>query len=232
MRALFFLRTWMATPVCVVLLAATAAAAGDARASILDIEWLTPAGYERCAAVVTQRRGNGIYAWTAAHCAQNPYSRVRFFSGYEASGSTVQLLYRSTFADAAEIYLNVDPRVAAQTPPAVARRALPAMGTTVSIIGHPVAALRAVNEGRWTVTYGRMGETGQSPDTGAPQFEVYCERCGPGDSGSGVFAADGRLLGIVYGVTEIENVAGGRLPDGRYADVIPVRALRRQDNPE
>jgi hypothetical protein len=55
---------------------------------------------------------------------------------------------------------------------------------------------------------------------------VYCSRCGPGDSGSGVFDPEGRLIGIVYGVTEIENVAGGRLPDGLYADVIPIAALR------
>ncbi len=232
MRALFLLCRSVVVPALVLVLMASASGAGDMRASILDIEWLTPTGYERCAAVVTQRKGNGIYAWTASHCAQRPFSRARFFGGYEASGSVVQVLYRSAFADAAEIYLNVDPHVAALTPPAIPGRGLPPMGATVSIIGHPVSALRAPNEGRWTVTFGRMGESGQSPDTGTPQFEVYCERCGPGDSGSGVFAADGKLIGIVYGVTEIENVAGGRLPDGRYADVIPVNALRRQDNPE
>jgi hypothetical protein len=63
-------------------------------------------------------------------------------------------------------------------------------------------------------------------ESGAIQYEIYCSRCGPGDSGSGVFDADGGLVGIVYGVTELENVAGGRLPDGLYADVVPVAALR------
>ena len=53
---------------------------------------------------------------------------------------------------------------------------------------------------------------------------MYCSRCGPGDSGSGVFNGEGRLVGIVYGVTEIMNVPGG-MPDGLYADVIPVAAL-------
>jgi hypothetical protein len=41
-----------------------------------------------------------------------------------------------------------------------------------------------------------------------------------------VFDPAGHLIGIVYGVTEIQNVAGGRLPDGLYADVVPVGALR------
>jgi hypothetical protein len=76
------------------------------------------------------------------------------------------------------------------------------------------------------VTYGRMGETEPDQQTGALEYEVYCGRCGPGDSGSGVFDAAGHLLGLVYGVTEIDNVAGGRLPDGLYADVIPATALR------
>jgi hypothetical protein len=41
-----------------------------------------------------------------------------------------------------------------------------------------------------------------------------------------VFDAEGRLVGIVYGVTGISGIAGGRMPDGLYADVIPVAALR------
>jgi hypothetical protein len=102
----------------------------------------------------------------------------------------------------------------------------PALGSTVTIVGHPVSALRAPNAGRWTVTYGRMGETVANSETGAPEYEVYCSRCGPGDSGSGLFDGEGRLVGLVYGVTEIQYAAGGRLPDGLYANAIPVAALR------
>ena len=43
-----------------------------------------------------------------------------------------------------------------------------------------------------------------------------------GENGAG----KSTLMKIVYGVTEIANVAGGRLPDGRYADVVPVEDLR------
>jgi hypothetical protein len=71
-----------------------------------------------------------------------------------------------------------------------------------------------------------MGQTAADPESGAVQYDIYCSRCGPGDSGSGVFDGDGRLVGILYGVTEIENVAGGRLPDGLYAQVVPVAVLR------
>jgi hypothetical protein len=71
-----------------------------------------------------------------------------------------------------------------------------------------------------------MGETVPNQQSGALEYEIFCTRCGPGDSGSGVFDADGGLLGIVYGVTDIAGAAGGRLPDGRYALVVPAGGLR------
>jgi hypothetical protein len=136
------------------------------------------------------------------------------------------LLLVSDAIDAAELLLPVDPARARSTQLAVRSRKIPPIGSTLTVIGHPVSALRAPNEGRWTTTYARMGEIMANEESGAIQYEIYCSRCGPGDSGSGVFDADGGLVGIVYGVTELENVAGGRLPDGLYADVVPVAALR------
>jgi hypothetical protein len=209
------------------LLATTARAQGDLRPSIVDVEWRTSTGYERCAAVITARRPQGLEAWTAGHCATQPFSIARFFDGHQVYGSAVRVLARSETADAALLLITVDGARAQSTPTAVRARTVPRLGTTLTIIGHPVSALRGPSEGRWTTTYGRMGETEPDQQTGALEYEVYCSRCGPGDSGSGVFDSEGRLVGIVYGVTQIENVAGGRLPDGVYADVIPVATLPR-----
>ena len=210
----------------VMLLATAARAQVDLRPSVVEVEWNTPAGYERCAAIITARRPQGLEAWTAGHCAEQPYSIVRFFDGYTMYGSRVRVLARSETVDAARLLLTVDAGRARDAQPATRARTVPPLGSTVTIIGHPVSALRAPNQGRWTITYGRMGETEPNQQTGALEYEVYCGRCGPGDSGSGVFDANGHLLGLVYGVTEIDNVAGGRLPDGLYADVIPAGALR------
>lgn len=208
------------------LTATTVRAQGDLRPSVLDVEWRTPTGYERCAAVITARRTDGLEAWTAGHCAERPFSVVRFFDGYMVYGSRVRVLERSDTVDAALLLLPVDAARERSIPPAVAARTVPPLGSTLTIVGHPVSALRGPDQGRWTTTYARMGETVADQATGAPEYEVYCALCGPGNSGSGVFDASGALIGIVYGVTEIENVAGGRLPDGRYADVVPVGALR------
>jgi hypothetical protein len=208
------------------LLATAARAQVDLRPSVVEVEWSTPAGYERCAAVITARRPQGLEAWTAGHCAEQPFSIARLFDGYTMYGSRVRVIARSETVDAARLLLSVDPARARAARPAVRAQTVPPLGSTVTIIGHPVSALRAPNQGRWTITYGRMGETEPDQQTGALEYEVYCGRCGPGDSGSGVFDADGHLLGLVYGVTEIDNVAGGRLPDGLYADVIPAASLR------
>jgi hypothetical protein len=208
------------------LLATSVRAQGDLRPSVVDVEWRTPTGYERCAAVITTRRPGGLEAWTAGHCATQPFSVARFFDGHAIYGSAVRVLARSETVDAALLLISVDPARARRTPPAIRARLVPPLGSTLTIIGHPVSSLRGVNEGRWTMTYGRMGQTEPDQQTGALEYEVYCSRCGPGDSGSGVFDAEGRLVGIVYGVTEIDNVAGGRLPSGLYADVIPAAALR------
>ena len=208
------------------LLVTSARAQADLRPSVVDVEWRTPTGYERCAAVITARRATGVEAWTAGHCAMQPFSVARFFDGYLVSGSAVRVLSHSETVDAALLLITVDAVRTRNMPPALFARAAPRLGSPLTVIGHPVSALRGFNEGRWTTTYGRMGETVPDQATGALEYEVYCSRCGPGDSGSGVFDAEGRLIGIVYGVTEIENVAGGRLPDGLYADVIPVASLR------
>jgi hypothetical protein len=220
------LRTGLAAALLALTLLARASADVDPRPAVIELEWRTPTGYERCAGVITARRPPGLVAWTAGHCATQPFSVVRFFDGYEIYGSAVRVLSRSESSDAASLFLPLDPARAARTAVALASRAVPPLGSTLTIVGHPVSALLGPNQGRWTVTYGRMGPPGANPETNAFEYEVYCARCGPGDSGSGVFDADGGLVGIVYGVTEIENVAGGRLPDGLYADVVPAAALR------
>jgi hypothetical protein len=201
-------------------------AQGDLRPSVVEVEWQTATGYERCAAVVVGRTGNMLEAWTAGHCAEHPYSIVRFFDGHAMYGSGIRVLERSDTIDAALLGIPVEPARARNTPAAVRARTVPPLGSALTIIGHPVAALRAPNAGRWTVTAARMGETEPDQQTGALEYEVYCGRCGPGDSGSGVFDSAGHFVGLVYGVTEIANVAGGRLPDGLYADVIPAGTLR------
>jgi hypothetical protein len=210
------------------MLAATAAwAQGDVRASVIELEWRTPAGgYERCAGVIVARRAQALEAWTAGHCARHPLSIVRFYDGHEIYGSTVRVLLVSDAIDAALLLLPVDPARARSAQLAVRSSKAPALGSTLTVIGHPVSALRGPNQGRWTTTYARMGQTAADPESGAVQYDIYCGRCGPGDSGSGVFDGAGRFVGIVYGVTEIANVAGGRLPDGLYAQVVPAAALR------
>lgn len=210
-----------------VMLAATSARAqGDLRPSVVELESRTATGYERCAGVITARRLQGLEVWTAGHCANHPLSLVRFFDGHEIYGSTVRLLLISDAIDAAELFLPVDAARVRNASLAVRSRKVPPMGSPLTVIGHPVSALRGPDEGRWTTTYARMGEIYSNEESGAIQYEIYCNLCGPGNSGSGVFDADGGLVGIVYGVTQLTNVAGGRLPDGQYADVVPVAALR------
>ncbi len=199
---------------------------GDPRASVLELEWRTPTGYERCAAVVTARRPTGLLATTAGHCAKTAFSVARFFDGYTLYGSAIQVAASSETYDAAALIVTVNAARVRSTPIAVPVRSPPALGTPLTIVGHPVAAIRGPNDGRWTVSYGRMGETVPNSETGALEYEVYCPRCGAGDSGSGVFDGEGRFVGMVYGVTAVENAAGGRLPDGLYANVIPAAVLR------
>lgn len=208
------------------LLATAARAQVDLRPFVVEVEWHTPTGFDRCAAVVTARRPQGLEAWTAGHCALAPLTAVRFFDGHAIYGNGVRVLERSASVDAALLLLPVDVARARATPVAVRARTAPALGSTLTVVGHPVSAVNGPNQGRWTIAYARMGETEPDQQTGALEYEVYCPRCGPGDSGSGVFDAQGGLVGIVYGVTEMQNVAGGRLPDGRYADVIPAGSLR------
>jgi hypothetical protein len=136
----------------------------------------------------------------------------------------VRVLARSATADAAALLLPLGRARTAAFPLAVAGGA-PPLGTPLTVIGHPVSAVRAPGAGRWTLTYARMGETVANPSTGALEYEVFCPRCGPGNSGSGVFDGDGRVIGLVYGVTDIAGAAGGRLPDGRYALVVPAASL-------
>jgi hypothetical protein len=197
--------------------------------AILSVEWRIPNGYERCAAIVAQRDSRWLWAWTANHCVAD-YSAVRFFDGHVVRGGAVQVVWRSGTIDAALLRLP-----AAGIPRAVVpiKRAatVPALGSIVAIVGHPVAAAAAVAEGRWTVQYGRLAPPYDNPDTGAVEEQVYCPTCGPGDSGGGVFDANGYLLGMIYGVTPVQDVAGGRFPDGLYADVIPVAQLPVQRAP-
>jgi len=221
-------RRWVKVLPCVLAAlacAAGAAAAADPRAAVIELEWPAANGYERCAGVATSRDARGITAWTAAHCTLAPLSIVRFFDGTALRGAAVRVIARAPSADAAAVLLPLGRARAAAFPLAVAGAA-PPLGSIVSVIGHPVSALLAPAAGRWTVTYARMGETVPNPATGALEYEIFCGRCGPGNSGSGVFDADGRFIGIVYGVTDISGVAGGRLPDGRYALVVPAAGLR------
>lgn len=201
-------------------------AAGDPRAPIVELEWPTATGYDRCAAIAIGRRKNGVLAWTAAHCTGNPLALARFFDGWTVSGEAVRVVSRSASSDAALLFIPLDPAHLRSRVLAVPNPKAPPLGAPLTIVGHPVAALRAPAEGRWTITYGRMGETGANDDSGAPEYFVSCTRCGPGDSGGGVFDADGRVIGMIFGVTEIENAANGRLPDGLYADVVPIDTLR------
>lgn len=180
----------------------SASGRADPRATVLDIEWRIPTGYERCAAVVTARRPGGLEAKTAGHCANAAFSLGRFFDGYTIYGSAIHVIRRSGTSDSATLFVAVDAAHARRTPVAVPAPRPPALETTVTIV--------AIRSRRCALR----------------EYEVYCSRCGPGDSGSGLFDVEGRLVGLVYGVTEIEYAAGGRLPDGSYANVIPVAALR------
>lgn len=200
-----------------------ATAAGDVRASILALEWRIPSGYERCAAIVARRDARWLWAWTANHCLA-PYADVRFFLGLPLRGSAIELVRRSEGVDAALLRMPVAGITSAVVPAPTAASS-PPLGTVVTIVGHPVEAAASSMQGRWSVQYGRLAPSWHNPQTGADEAQVYCPTCGPGDSGAGVFDPRGRLIGMLYGVTMVQNVAGGRLPDGLYADVIPVGQL-------
>ena len=203
--------------------AAAAAAANDLRASILALEWRIPSGYERCAAIVARRDARWLWAWTANHCLA-PYADVRFFLGLSLRGHAVELVRRSDAVDAALLRMPVAGIASVVVPTPNAPPSLP-LGTLVTIVGHPVEAAASSARGRWSVQHGRLAPSWNNPQTGADEVQVYCPTCGPGDSGAGVFDPRGRLIGMLYGVTMVQNVAGGRLPDGLYADVIPVGQL-------
>jgi len=194
-------------------------AGAEPRASVIDIEWDTSTGYDRCAGVVVGRTGNAIVALTAAHCTLSGFARVRFFDGSIAAGGGVRLVWTSRTSDLAEIAVAASARERRDTPP-VSAAGPPPIGEDLAIIGHPVSALRGPNAGRWTSFGARMAQITRNT-SGAPQIEAYCPLCGPGNSGSGVFDHAGRLIGIVYGVTPISGMADQ--PDGLYADIVPAR---------
>lgn len=207
-----------------VLPAAGPRAEPDLRSSIVDLEWNTPSGYERCAGVVTAMRHGELLVWTAERCTTNGIARVRFFDGRTVPGRNVRVVRVSASSGVAEIAIAVDSRELNDATTARVTFAAPGVGTNVTIIGHPVSALRGPREGRWTTTYGRFGETARN-DGGDEQYEIFCHQCGPGNSGSGTFDERGRLIGVVYGVTPISGM--GRLPNGPYADVVPSAIANR-----
>jgi hypothetical protein len=203
----------------VVLFMRCAMADVDLRTSVLELEWDTATGYDRCAATVVGRHAGTLIALTAAHCTVAGFSRVRFFDGAVVPGSAVRVISRSGSSDLAEIAVRASARAMRDTPSARTAARAPDIGDILAIVGHPVSALRGPNAGRWTTFDGRMAQVTRNPN-GALQFEIYCPLCGPGNSGSGVFDGDGRLVGIVYGVTPISGMPGQ--PDGLYADTVPA----------
>jgi hypothetical protein len=88
----------------------------------------------------------------------------------------------------------------------VPRVATPTPGESVWLWGHPA-------DGFW------IQATGSVLDANAQRITITCAECAHGDSGSGVFDAQGRLLGIL--------TKGWIAPDGtvRFLEVEPLSVL-------
>jgi S1-C subfamily serine protease len=96
------------------------------------------------------------------------------------------------------------------------RMASPATGEAVWLWGHP-------GDGFWLAASGSVLDASAQlrGEVGNPRITIACAECAHGDSGSGVFDAQGRLLGIL--------TKGWIAPDGsvRFLEVEPVSVLNQ-----
>lgn len=94
------------------------------------------------------------------------------------------------------------------------RSAEPTIGEAVYLWGHP-------DDGFWRVASGSVLDTSAQlrGEIGSPRITIACADCAHGDSGSGVFDAQGRLLGVL---TKGWIAADGTVA---YLEVEPVSVL-------
>lgn len=76
-------------------------------------------------------------------------------------------------------------------------KAAPSLGEKLTITGNPNGKLFVASSG--TVVSTGVAKYG---------FAFDCDTCGPGDSGGGIFNAQGQLIGVLLGVTSFTNSQG------------------------
>lgn len=166
-----------------------------------------------CAGVVVADTAEHVMVWTARHCLRHALRYVEFRDGSTVDGRTVNVRLGSGTADVALLGLPAK-RLATRLRSVPAfRDEVPLEGEPVTVVGHP--------EGRtWSSCSGTVAS--MAMPTGMSSFAVRCPDCTYGDSGAGVFDADGRLVGMIWGA------ADAREPDGatrHYALATPISDL-------
>ena len=138
--------------------------------------------------VLVARSGDVMTIATAAHVVNGPPERLRILDTtrrayYEVLHVRLLLEY-----DLAFIRVRAQPGYAA-APPAIA---VPQPGEPVMLWGHPAQSF-------WRLASGSVVQpAAQLPgEDGSPRITIVCPNCEHGDSGSGVFDGDGRLIGIL-----------------------------------
>jgi S1-C subfamily serine protease len=139
------------------------------------------------AGVVVASDGGVLTVVTAAH-GVNGIGALRILDTSRQSYYDVIDMHALADYDLAFIRVRAQSSFSVQ-PPAIAT---PVPGQPVWVWGH-------TGNGFWEVATGTVLDTqAHLPgEAGSPRITITCKACAPGDSGSGVFDAQGRLLGIL-----------------------------------
>jgi serine protease Do len=161
------------------------------------------------AGVVIARDGELLTLVTAAHVVRSG-SPLRILDTSRRSYYVVIDVRTVPNSDLALIRVRTQP----DFPVAPVTFGRPTPGEPVWVWGNPANEFWSLSIGNvQSVDVELPGESGARP------IAITCETCGNGDSGSGVFATDGKLLGIV--------TASWKRPDGvvAFVEVQPVNPI-------
>lgn len=214
------LRVWAAAAVLVLAAAAAPAARADddalqaTRAQTFVVEVCTDATHAGAIGngVAIARDGETLTIATAAHIVlQKGTLRILDVS-------------RRAYYDVVDVRMLGDYDLALIRVRPQAESPVPPVTLAPAVAGEPVWIWGNTGTGFWELARGTVRETAaRIPGVfGSPRITIDCARCAHGDSGSGVFDAHGRLLGIL---TRAWSKSGGPV---LYIEVEPAALISQE----